>query len=66
MQPFFESISKQGANLMLSWQGFGPARLQRANRLMNPNWQDVLDAAGANAATLPMGGGQELFRLMRP
>jgi hypothetical protein len=64
--PFLNSITKEGPNVKLEWEGFGSARLQRATRLANPDWQDLPGFEGANTATLTARVGAEFFRLVRP
>jgi len=66
MLPFIKSIAKDGPNIKLAWEGFGPARLQRATRLTNPDWQDLIGSENTNTVTLPTWGGPEFFRLVRP
>ncbi|MBM3883816.1 MAG: hypothetical protein FJ387_29620 [Verrucomicrobia bacterium] len=66
MPPFIKCITKDGPKVKLEWEGFGPARLQRATRLTNPDWQDLSGFEGTNTATLPANGGAEFFRLVRP
>jgi len=66
ISPYLKSIAKEGANVKLDWEGFGPARLQRATRLTNPDWLDLPGFEGTNTATLPANGGAEFFRLVRP
>ena len=64
--PFFKSISRNSREVGLSWEGFGPVRLQRATRLANPDWQEVLGLENTNRVTLPIGSGSEFFRLEKP
>ncbi|MBM3882835.1 MAG: hypothetical protein FJ387_24450 [Verrucomicrobia bacterium] len=66
MPPFIKSIAKEGPNVKLDWEGFGPARLQRATRLTNPDWLELPGFEGTNTAALPANGGAEFFRLVRP
>jgi hypothetical protein len=66
MPPYLKSITKEGPNVKLKWEGFGPARLQRATRLTNPDWFDLPGYEGTNTATLPANNGGEFFRLVRP
>jgi hypothetical protein len=64
--PFLNSITKHDPDVKLKWEGFGPAQLQRATRLTNPDWQDLPGFEGTNTATLPARDGAEFFRLVRP
>ena len=64
--PFFKSIRRSAQGMELSWEGFGPARLQRATRLTNPDWQDLAGFEAVNTATLPITTGPEFFRLIKP
>jgi hypothetical protein len=66
MQPFIKSVAKQGQDLKLSWDGFGAARLQRATRLTDPDWQDVPGSEATNNITLPIEGASAFFRLAKP
>jgi hypothetical protein len=66
MPPYLKSITKEGPNVKLEWEGFGSARLQRATRLTNPDWLDLPGYEGTNTATLPANNGWEFFRLVRP
>jgi hypothetical protein len=66
MQPFIKSVAKQGQDLKLSWEGFGLARLQRATRLTDPDWQDVPGSEATNNITLPIEGASAFFRLAKP
>jgi hypothetical protein len=66
MQPFVKSISREGQNVKLAWEGFGPARLQRATQLANPDWRDVVGAEATNNVTVPIDGPSALFRLVKP
>lgn len=66
MPAFIKSIAKEGPNIKLAWEGFGPARLQRATRLADPDWSDLPGFEGTNTATLPGSNGAEFFRLVRP
>ncbi len=66
MQPFVKSIAKEGQDLKLSWEGFGPARLQRATRLPNPDWHELPGYEATNSATLPITDANAFFRLVKP
>ena len=66
MPPFIKSITRDGPNVKLDWEGFGPARLQRATRLANPDWLDLIGSENTNRVTLPMRAGPEFFRLVKP
>jgi hypothetical protein len=53
--------------LTLQWNE--PAKgmkLQRATDLSKPDWQDLLGSEKTNRVTLPVWGGNEFFRLVRP
>jgi len=64
--PFIKSVSKEGHYLNIAWEGFGPARLQRATSLVPPNWQELIGSENTNAVSLPIWGGPEFFRLVKP
>jgi hypothetical protein len=66
MQPFIKSIAMQSQDLKLSWEGFGLARLQRATRLTNPDWNDVPGSEATNNIILPIEGASAFFRLAKP
>jgi hypothetical protein len=65
MLPFFKSITKADENLKLSWEGFGPARLQRRTAFMQP-WEEVPGYEGTSTATFPVRTGPEFFQLVKP
>jgi hypothetical protein len=66
MSPFFRSITRTETGLELSWEGFGSAQLGRATRLENPDWTPLLGSEQTNRVTLPLWGGNEFFRLVKP
>lgn len=66
MPPYLKSITQEGQNVSLTWEGFGPVRLQRATSLTRPDWQDLLGSETTNSTTLPIWSGSEFFRLVRP
>lgn len=66
MPPYVKAITKADSNVKVDWEGFGPARLQRATRLTNPDWQDQIGSENTNSITLPMLSGSGFFRLVRP
>jgi hypothetical protein len=65
MLPSIRSISRVGSDITLTWEGFGPARLQRTARLPT-TWENVPGYEATNSATLPAANGPEFFRLVRP
>jgi hypothetical protein len=60
------SVTRLGSNLMLAWQGAPGVKLQRTPSLTAPNWTDVAGSEGQSHAALPIGAGNEFFRLVRP
>lgn len=60
------SASRQGENIVLSWQGTPGVVLQMAASLINPVWAEVPGTAGASTATEPMTGAAAFYRLSRP
>jgi hypothetical protein len=60
------SVTRAGNTLILAWQGAAGLKLQRTPSLTVPNWTDVPDSEGQSQATLPIGRGNEFFRLLKP
>jgi hypothetical protein len=52
--------------LTYSWQAGAGWRLERATRLEDPDWQPMLGSDRTNRVTLPLWGGNEFFRLVKP
>ena len=55
-----------GNLLSLSWNGGPGIKLQKTTTLTNPNWQDVDGSDGVSSINVPMSGGSEFFRLVKP
>jgi hypothetical protein len=66
LPPILRSMSHLGGQLHLSWEGFGPVRLEQAARLTDPDWQDLGAPQTANEYTLPASPDPSFFRLVRP
>jgi len=60
------SIVRVGDHVLLRWDGAPGRRLQWASSLTNPNWADVSDSEGQSSIQLPIGSGNEFFRLAGP
>ena len=60
------SIVRDGANVIISWDGATGVKLQKAASLSNPNWQDVPGSDGASSSTDVISGSQAYYRLIRP
>jgi hypothetical protein len=64
------AITRQSVlNSKLNLQWNEPARgmkLQRATSLINPDWQDMQGSEEMSGVELPLWGGQEYFRLLKP
>ena len=61
----FTSVTASGGNLTLNWSSTGAVTLQHATALTgNPNdWSDIVTNTSVNTLTLPVGPGNEFFRL---
>ena len=64
--PYIQSVTRAGNNVVLTWNGSPGLRLQRAPTPTGPMWTDVSGSEGESQATLPIGAGNEFFRLMKP
>lgn len=65
--PAITHQSITGNTLNLQWNE--PARgmkLQRATSLANRHWQELIGSENTNAVSLPIWGGPEFFRLVKP
>ncbi|MEO6036612.1 MAG: hypothetical protein ABIQ35_15285 [Verrucomicrobiota bacterium] len=60
------SIVRSGGNVSISWIGAAGTKLQKANSLTNPDWQDVPGTNGASNTVQPASGSQAYYRLVRP
>jgi hypothetical protein len=60
------TITRAGRQLTIQWAAAPSLKLQRTPSLTNPHWTDVPGSLGQGAATLPLGNGDEFFRLVRP
>ena len=60
----FTSVAASGGNLTLNWSSTGTVLLQHASSLTGSptDWSDVTNTT-ATSATLPLGTGNEFFRL---
>jgi hypothetical protein len=56
--------SMDGLSVELNWPGSPCVRLQRSATVGPANWQDVPGSEGASSAVLPIGAGNEFFRLI--
>jgi subtilisin-like proprotein convertase family protein len=65
-RPSINSIVCAGDHVSLQWDGVPGRRLQRSSSLTNPDWTDVPDSEGQSAIQLPLGGGNQFFRLTGP
>ncbi len=54
---------RNGDSLVLTWSAGTNVRLQKANSLSQPDWQDVADTLGAGSATEVVSGGGAFYRL---
>jgi hypothetical protein len=63
--PFFQSVSRAGDKLVLSWKGTSGTKVQRTTSLTNPNWNDVQGSAGQSVLEVPLSNGSEFFRLLK-
>ena len=66
LPPILRSMSHSGGQLHLSWEGFGPVRVEQATRLTDPDWQDLGAPQTVNEYTLPASPDPRFFRLVRP
>jgi hypothetical protein len=64
--PHFRSISRLGDKISFSWNGALGLKLQRTTTLTNPVWTEVPNSGGQSSMEMPIGGGHEFFRLMKP
>jgi len=65
--PAITRAERSGNALVLEWNEPGKGmRLQRATRLTNPDWVEMLGSENTNRVTLPLWSGNEFFRLMKP
>ena len=60
------SIVRNGANVVVSWNGAAGTKLQKTTSLTSPNWQDVVGSNGASNVTEPATGAAAYYRLARP
>ncbi len=58
-------IQRSGDRIHLEWEAALGWRLQRSGSLAEPQWSDVPETEGASDVTLPIGGPQQFFRLVR-
>jgi len=63
--PYLRSVSRLGQKITLSWNGAPGLKLQRTTTLSNPVWTDVPSSEGQSSMKMPVGSGNEFFRLMR-
>ncbi len=63
VRPLITPAVVSSNSLSLSWPGRLGVRLQRADNLTNPNWQDVPGSAGVSNALVPFTGPSGYFRL---
>ena len=63
--PYLRSVSRLGQKITLSWNGAPGLKLQRTTTLSNPVWTDVPSSGGQSSMEMPVGSGNEFFRLMR-
>jgi hypothetical protein len=64
--PPIRSITRNGNQIVLSWDGAPGRKLQRTSSLTNPAWTDVPASEGQSSIELPLGSGNEFFRLVKP
>jgi hypothetical protein len=55
-----------GGMMTLTWPYIEGIRLQKCTNLAIRVWQDVAGSEHTNTVTLPIRGGSEFFRLLRP
>lgn len=66
MLPFIRSISPNGGQLQLDWEGWGQARLEGTASLANPEWRDLAIPETASSTSLRLTEPHTFFRLRRP
>ena len=64
-QPVIESLSIAGGMLVLTWENAPGFVLQRTSSLSEPHWSNVPGSESASRVELPLGNGNEFFRLSR-
>src|SRR5439155_5707594 len=62
---YFTSISRAGNKLTLRWNGTRGLKLQHSASLSSPAWEDIAGSDGLSSMDLPIGSGNEFFRLRR-
>ncbi|HAV60999.1 MAG TPA: hypothetical protein DCY13_01370, partial [Verrucomicrobiales bacterium] len=60
------AVVSGGNSLQFDWRGQPGARLQRASDVVNGPWTDVPGSAGSSSIVVPLGTGNEYFRLILP
>lgn len=61
--PSITAVSREGAQLIVSWPGAPGLKLQRTESLDDPDWMDVPASDGQSRVELPIASGHEFFRL---
>lgn len=62
--PFFKPLARNATDLKLEWQGWGRIKLQRTDKLLSPDWEDLDVPASMNSLSFPVEGPQQFFRLL--
>ena len=62
---YFTSISRVGDKLTLRWNGTRALKLQHSASVSSTVWEDVPGSDGLSSMDLPIGNGNDFFRLSR-
>ncbi|MEW6160701.1 MAG: hypothetical protein AB1813_24995, partial [Verrucomicrobiota bacterium] len=65
LAPFFTSVSLVPGGFNISWQPFGPTKLQSSSNLSIPDWREIEVSEAASGLIVPPTNAHRFFRLFK-